>query len=121
MTTPGSVSVDEVLAALAEPMRRQVLDRIAVHGETTATVLTTELPVSRQAIVQHLAVLDQVGLVSSVRVGRERRYRVRPEPLRAAAEWMSQAAAAWDSRLTALQQFAEQPPEPGAAPGHEPG
>jgi DNA-binding transcriptional ArsR family regulator len=110
MTAASPVSVDEVLAALAEPMRRQVLDRIAVHGETTATVLTTELPVTRQAIVQHLAVLDQVGLVTSVRVGRERRYRVRPEPLRAAAEWMSQAAAAWDTRLTTLQHLAAEPP-----------
>jgi len=100
-------SIDAVLAAVAEPMRRQVLDLIAVRGETTATELTAELPVSRQAIVQHLAVLDQAGLVTSVRVGRERRYRVRPEPLRAAADWMSRAAAAWDVRLAAIQQLAQ--------------
>jgi DNA-binding transcriptional ArsR family regulator len=99
--------IDEVLAALAEPMRRQLLDRIAGKGEMTATTLAAELPVSRQAIVQHLAVLEQVGLVTSVRIGRERRYRVRPEPLRAAANWMFRAAAAWDTRLAAIKRLAE--------------
>jgi DNA-binding transcriptional ArsR family regulator len=110
----SQTSIDDVLAALAEPMRRQLLDRIALHGETTATVLAEELPVSRQAIVQHLAVLEQVGLVSSLRIGRERRYRVRPEPLRAAADWMSRAANTWDARLTAIQRLAEGTAEPGA-------
>ena len=105
-------SIDDVLAALAEPRRRHVLDRLAAHGEATATVLTGELPVSRQAIVQHLAVLDQAGLVTSLRVGRERRYRVRPESLRATAAWMVQAAAAWDTRLDAIRQLAETPADP---------
>jgi DNA-binding transcriptional ArsR family regulator len=105
--TTGQASIDDVLAALAEPTRRLLLDRIARLGEATATALTAELPVSRQAIVQHLAVLDQVGLVTSMRVGRERRYRVRPEPLRATALWMTQAASAWDTRLSALQRLAE--------------
>ena len=66
-----------------------------------------ELPVSRPAIQQHLVVLDQAGLVSSLRVGRERRYRVETEPLRAAAAWMTQAAAAWDTRLAAIRDIAE--------------
>jgi DNA-binding transcriptional ArsR family regulator len=99
--------VDDVLAALADPMRRRLLDRLADHGETTATVLATELPVTRQAVVQHLAVLGQVQLVRSQRSGRERRYTVHPEPLTATARWMTQVAAQWDSRLAAIKALAE--------------
>jgi DNA-binding transcriptional ArsR family regulator len=105
--------LDEILIALAEPTRRRVLERLAVHGETTATVLTRELPVSRQAIQQHLVVLDQAGLVSSSRLGRERRYRVETAPLRDTAAWLAKAAAAWDIRLAAIRDLAEARPEPG--------
>jgi DNA-binding transcriptional ArsR family regulator len=105
--TLGLDVVDDVLAALADPMRRRLLDRLAAHGETTATVLATELPVSRQAVVQHLAVLGQVDLVSSQRSGRERRYTVRPEPLAATARWMNQVASQWDHRLATIRSLAE--------------
>jgi DNA-binding transcriptional ArsR family regulator len=113
--TIGLDVVDDVFAALADPMRRRLLDRLAAHGETTATVLATELPVTRQAVVQHLAVLGQVDLVSSQRLGRERRYTVRPEPLAATARWMTEVASQWDSRLVtirALAEAAEQPADP---------
>jgi DNA-binding transcriptional ArsR family regulator len=113
--TVGLDVVDDVLAALADPMRRRLLDRLAAHGETTATVLATELPVTRQAVVQHLAVLGQVDLVSSQRLGRERRYTVRPEPLAATARWMTEVASQWDDRLArirALAEAAEQPRNP---------
>ncbi len=99
--------VDEVLAALADPTRRRVLDAVAAHGETTATRLAAELPVSRQAVVKHLAILDRAGLVSGRRQGREVRYAVRPERLDAAARWMSARAAAWDERLERIKHLAE--------------
>ncbi|MGW3917499.1 ArsR/SmtB family transcription factor, partial [Streptomyces sp. NPDC005070] len=53
--------VDGVLAALADPTRRHLLDLLAARGEITATKLAEELPVSRQAVVKHLAVLDAAG------------------------------------------------------------
>jgi DNA-binding transcriptional ArsR family regulator len=102
-------AVEDVLAALADPMRRRVLDRLAAHGQSTATVLSAELPVSRQAVVQHLAVLHRAQLVSSRQEGRERRYVVRPEPLTAAARWMTQVAEQWDVRLAAIRAIAEAP------------
>lgn len=99
--------VDAVLAALADPTRRRVLDAVAAHGEVTATTLAAEFPISRQAVVKHLAVLDRAGLVSARRQGREVRYAVRPERLDAAARWMSARAAAWDTRLTRIKRLAE--------------
>jgi len=99
--------VDSVLAALADPMRRRILDLLAGRAQTTATILAGELPVSRQAVVQHLAVLEGVELVASVRVGRERRYSVRPERLTATADWMTRVAQQWDSRLNTIRLIAE--------------
>ena len=99
--------VEVVLAALADPTRRRVLDAVAAHGETTATTLAAELPVSRQAVVKHLAVLDRAGLVSGRKQGREVRYAVHPERLDAAARWMSARAAEWDARLTRIKRLAE--------------
>ena len=99
--------VDGVLTALADPTRRQLLDLLAAHGEVTATALAEELPVTRQAVVKHLAVLDAAGLVASSRVGREVRYSVRPEALSATARWMDAVAAEWDRRLANLKRIAE--------------
>ena len=100
-------SVDNVLAALADPMRRRILDLLASHPESTATLLAGQLPVSRQAVVQHLTVLENVELVASLRVGRERRYSVRPERLTATADWMTRVAQQWDSRLSRIRRLAE--------------
>ncbi|GES29395.1 hypothetical protein San01_18820 [Streptomyces angustmyceticus] len=104
----GSDTVAEVLSALADPTRRRILDALAAHGEATATVLATELPVSRQAIVKHLGVLDRAGLVAGHREGREARYRVIPERLGVTARWMDRVAAAWDTRLSAIKRLAEE-------------
>lgn len=99
--------VDSVLTALADPTRRQLLDLLAAHGEVTATRLAEELPVSRQAVVKHLGLLDAAGLVSGGRVGREVKYSVRPEALDATARWMSSLAADWDRRLAKIKLAAE--------------
>lgn len=100
-------AVDSVLVALADPTRRNLLDLLAAQGEATATTLAEGLPVSRQAIVKHLAVLDAAGLVSCNRVGREVRYVVRPAALDATARWMSAVAAGWDRRLANIKRLAE--------------
>jgi DNA-binding transcriptional ArsR family regulator len=99
--------VDSVLAALADPTRRQLLDLLASQGAGTATTLAERLPVSRQAVVKHLAVLDAAGLVSGNRVGREMRYAVRPAALDATARWMTALAADWDRRLANIKRVAE--------------
>jgi len=100
-------AVDSVLVALADPTRRQLLDLLAAQGEATATTLAERVPVSRQAVVKHLAVLDGAGLVSGSRVGREVRYAVRPAALNATARWMAALAADWDRRLANIKRVAE--------------
>ena len=100
-------TIDRVLAALADPTRRRVLDAVAAHGEATATAIAAELPVSRQAVVKHLAVLDRAGLVSGHRTGREVRYAVQTEPLDETARWIAGLAAEWDARLARIKRLAE--------------
>jgi hypothetical protein len=63
--------------------------------------------VSRQAVIKHLHVLEDVGLVIGGRAGREVLYQVRPEPLDISARWLADRAAAWDRRLAAIKRVAE--------------
>src|SRR5258707_1143886 len=105
---PGMADgVERVLAALPAPPRGQLLGPLGAGGGAPATTLAEGLPVSRQAVVKHLAVLDAAGLVSGGRVGREVRYAVRPAALDATARWMAALAADWDRRVGDNQTGAE--------------
>ena len=81
----------QVFGALADPSRRQVIGYLSERGTATATELTGELPMTRQAVAKHLATLADAGLVESERLGRETRYR------------LTDAGAEWDDRLDALK------------------
>jgi DNA-binding transcriptional ArsR family regulator len=105
-----SAPAEGVFAALADPTRWRVLNLLAERGGGTATSLAGELPVSRVAVVKHLAILDRAGLVEGGRHGREVRYRVRPERLEQTARWMAGLASQWDQRLDALKRLAEEEP-----------
>jgi DNA-binding transcriptional ArsR family regulator len=98
---------EQLWAAIAEPSRRRLLDLLLARGQATPTGLASELPVTRQAISKHLAVLEHAGLVHAHRQGREVRYTVNTERLAVAAQAMAQAAAAWDRRLQRIKSLAE--------------
>ena len=105
---------DELWEAVADPSRRKVLDLILAHGQATPTTLAAELPVTRQAVAKHLAVLTRAGLVEAHRHGREVRYNARADGVDAAARALASAAAAmaaaaarWDQRLDSIKRLAE--------------
>lgn len=108
MTIASLEELGDVFAALADPNRRTVMERLAIVGEGTATTIARELPISRQAVVKHLAHLDRVELVTVRRSGKEMRYRIQPEHFAATAEAMAMIAAAWDKKLEALKRYAEE-------------
>ena len=99
--------VDELWAAVADPTRRRLLDALLAQGDATATTLAREVPVTRQAVAKHLAVLGRAGLVEGGRQGREVRYAVRPERLDLAARSLARVASQWDQRLLTIKQIAE--------------
>ncbi len=101
------MSVETVLAALADPTRRQVLEALAARPAASASALARELPISRQMVLKHLGVLQDSGLVGSTRAGREVLFQVHTAPLAETAAWLSSLAAQWDSRLAELKARAE--------------
>ena len=75
-----------VFAALADPTRRAVFERVAAEPRTVGA-LAADLPVSRPAVSQHLRVLLDAGLVEAEQFGRQRLYRLNARPLRALFDW----------------------------------
>lgn len=103
MTTEALVSV---FAALGDETRWSILAALG-EGDASASALAGRLPVTRQAIAKHLAVLQEVGLVEPVRAGREVRYRIVGAQLSATARRLDAVGAEWDRRLTAIKEIAE--------------
>lgn len=95
-----------VFAALGDETRWSILSALG-EGEASASALASRLPVSRQAIAKHLAVLQEVGLVEPVRAGREVRFRVIGAHLSATARRLDAIGTEWDRRLAAIKRVAE--------------
>ncbi|MDM4763692.1 metalloregulator ArsR/SmtB family transcription factor [Galbitalea sp. SE-J8] len=95
-----------VLAALGDDSRWSILGALG-EGEASASALADRLPITRQAIAKHLAVLREAGLVVPVRAGREVRYRVLGTELSATARRLDAIGVAWDRRLAAIAEIAE--------------
>jgi DNA-binding transcriptional ArsR family regulator len=96
---------EEVFTALADPSRRGILAALAASGPATATDLATRLPITRQAIAKHLALLAEVGLVAAQPGERRRvRYRLRSAPMQVAQQFLAALARDWDRQLDALQE-----------------
>lgn len=96
-----------VFAALGDDTRWSILAALG-EAEASASALAERLPVSRQAIAKHLAVLRDAGLVEPVRAGREVRYRVLGAQLSATAQRLDAIGAEWDRRLARIKQIAEE-------------
>src|SRR3954451_2656147 len=102
--TDGEAIAEQVFVALADPSRRSILAALAAGGPATATDLADRLPITRQAIAKHLALLAEVGLVTAEPGERRRvRYRLRSAPMQVAQQFLSSLARDWDGRLDALQ------------------
>ena len=112
---------EQVFTALADPTRRAILAALAAQGPAPATDLAGRLPVTRQAIAKHLALLAEVGLVRAEPGERRRvRYRLRSAPMRVAQQFLAALARDWDGPLDALKDHLDRTArEPGTTPIHE--
>jgi DNA-binding transcriptional ArsR family regulator len=95
---------EQVFVALADPTRRAILAALAADGPATVTELAARLPITRQAIAKHLALMTDAGLVTPMPGERRRvRYRLRSAPVQLAQQFLAALAHQWDDRLAALQ------------------
>jgi DNA-binding transcriptional ArsR family regulator len=98
---------DELWSAIGDPSRRRVLDLLVSNGNVSASWLAGRVPFSRQAVSKHLAVLEQAGLISRRKHGREVLYQVEAGRLDQASRAMAELAEQWDRRLAAIKRLAE--------------
>lgn len=98
---------DDLWSAIGDPTRRRMLDLLLSGGTGTATSLSEHLPVTRQAVAKHLAVLDRVGLVHAAPAGREKHFRVDEAQLARAVAQLEEVGSSWDSRLQRIKRLAE--------------
>jgi DNA-binding transcriptional ArsR family regulator len=104
--TEDAATMPRVLSVLADETRWRILSEIGA-ADLSASALAGRLPVSRQAIAKHLAVLAEAGLVESVRAGREVRYRALGARLSALANELEAVGRRWDRRLEVIKSIAE--------------
>jgi DNA-binding transcriptional ArsR family regulator len=97
----------EVFAALGDPYRLGILDRLGRAPSSATTLAEAGGQITRQAVTKHLRVLERAGLVEARRTGREVLYEVRPRELERSARWLDDVAAGWERRLAAIKDAAE--------------
>jgi DNA-binding transcriptional ArsR family regulator len=98
---------DELWAAIGDPSRRRVLDLLVQRGEASASWLAEQVTFTRQAVSKHLVVLEQAGLISRRKQGREVLYQVNAARLDQATRAMAEVARQWDRRLETIKRLAE--------------
>ena len=96
--------LDKTFAALADPTRRAVVERL-VQGPASVSELAKPLPMSLPAVMLHLKVLEESGLVTSRKEGRVRTCRIEPKMLSQAEQWVSERRQMWERSLDRLGQF----------------
>ncbi|MCH1624255.1 ArsR/SmtB family transcription factor [Ferdinandcohnia quinoae] len=102
----------DVFQAIADPTRREVL-RLLSKKELPISEITSHFPMSRTAIAKHLHILSEAKLVSGQKVGREKRYRLLPEPLSELHQWLSYYEQFWNNKLSILKHIVENTPDNG--------
>jgi DNA-binding transcriptional ArsR family regulator len=98
--------IGDVFKALADPTRVSVIERLS-KGPASMTELAQSYPMTLPSFAQHLRVLEQSGLLQSVKHGRERRYCVVPTRLIMAEAWLGKQRAIWEQRLDRLESYVE--------------
>lgn len=106
----SAVSADKapLFDALGDPNRLRIITRLCDRGPCSTAEVTQVVAVSRQAATKHLVLLEAVGLVSSQRKGRERIWRVRPQPLNDASNYLTALSQRWDRAIDRLRAYVEE-------------
>jgi DNA-binding transcriptional ArsR family regulator len=98
--------INRVFRALADPTRRAVIAQLS-HSPASMSELARPFKMALPSFAQHLSVLEECGVVQSRKDGRVRRYRLVPQPLAVAEDWMVAQRAVWEGRLDQLEEYVE--------------
>ena len=93
--------IDAIFHALGDPTRRAIMERLG-RGPVSVSQLAEPLKITLAAVVQHLQILEESGLVATEKVGRVRTCRIEPSGLTAAGQWISDRRTIWERRLDRL-------------------
>ena len=99
------MSEEQVFKALADHHRRQLLDQLSDHDGQSLNQLCAQMPMSRIGVMKHLRILEEAGLITTRKVGRERLHYLTPAPLRAVVDWAEQYRRHWDERMDRLDAY----------------
>lgn len=110
------MDVEQVFKALADHHRRHLLDVLSARDGQSLNELCSHLPMSRIGVMKHLRILEQAGLITTRKVGRERLHYLNPDPIRSVAEWAERYRRHWDERMDRLELYLREiQQEPGKA------
>ncbi|HUB83983.1 MAG TPA: metalloregulator ArsR/SmtB family transcription factor [Bryobacteraceae bacterium] len=98
------INIDRIFHALGDPTRRAMVERLS-QGPMSVSRLAAPLAITLAAVVQHLQILEQSGLVRTEKAGRVRTCRIEPTALSAAEQWFADRRSMWERKLDALGQF----------------
>lgn len=110
-TPTAPVPLDLVYQALADPGRRSMVERLT-RGPASVSQLAEPLPMSLSAVVQHLKVLEEAGVVRTQKSGRVRTCQIVPDTLRIAEAWISERRAFWERQYDQLEAYLEETRDP---------
>ena len=99
-------TLNHTFAALADPTRRAILERLS-SGDSSVTALAEPFDVSLPAISKQLRVLERAGLLTQEKDGRVRRCRLEALPMKEAVEWIAQYQRFWEDKLDSLANYLE--------------
>ncbi|HUP26817.1 MAG TPA: metalloregulator ArsR/SmtB family transcription factor [Chloroflexia bacterium] len=99
------MDAEHVFKALADHHRRNLLDALSQSDGQTLTELSSHLPMTRFGVMKHLDILEEAGLITTRKVGREKKHYLNPEPLKEMAIWVERYRRYWDERLDRLEDY----------------
>ena len=99
------MEVEHVFKALADHHRRHLLDSLAQTDGQTLTELCAHMPMTRFGVMKHLDILEDAGLITTRKDGREKRHYLNPAPLQDVAAWVAPYQRLWDARMDRLEEY----------------
>ena len=105
MANSQAATLDRSFVAVAHPLRREILERLAKHDELTVGEATHDFPISKPAISKHLKVLEEAGAIVRVIDGRTHRLRLNGESLEEAYAWLARQRELWERKLDVVEEY----------------